>query len=223
MNTLEVNNLKKSFASKLILKDVSLTCRTGETVGIFGRNGSGKSTLLKLIFGTIKADTIQIRINSEPILPKYIITSGKIAYLPQEPFLPKGLRVRDVIPLFYENDEQDKIFYAPGVAKFANTLIGKLSMGELRYLEILLIGNLNHQFLMLDEPFSMIEPLMKERVKELLTGLKETKGILLTDHYYYDVMEVTNRNILIKNGKIIAIGSEKELSEHEYLSSVSIQ
>lgn len=220
MNRLEIHNLTKSFGSKLVLNDVSISCKTGEVVGIFGRNGSGKSTLLKLIFGTVQADAITIRINSETILPKQIIPSRKIAYLPQEPFLPKGIKVRDVIPLFYDNNEQDKIFYAPGISKFADTLIGKLSMGELRYLEILLIGYLNHSFLMLDEPFSMIEPLMKEMIKEALMNLKETKGILLTDHYYYDVMDISSRNVLVKEENIINIVSEEDLRKHNYLSSL---
>ena len=217
MNSLEINNLSKSFRSKLVLNNVSLKCETGEVVGVFGRNGSGKSTLLKLIFGTLKADNIEIRINSEIIPPKDIIPSGKIAYLPQEPFLPKGIKVREAIPLFYQNDEQDKIFYAPGVAKFENTVVGKLSMGELRYLEILLIGKLNHQFLMLDEPFSMVEPLIKEMLKELLSQLQKTKGILLTDHYYHDVSDTTNRNLLVKDAGIFNIQSEADLKRFEYL------
>ena len=205
MNTLEINNLSRSFGKKLILNDVSLKCETGQVIGVFGRNGAGKSTLLKVIFGTLEADTIDIRVNSEAILPKEIISSGKIAYLPQESFLPKGLKVREVIPLFFKNDEQDKIFYAQGVSKFENTLIGKLSMGELRYLEILLIGNLNHPFILLDEPFSMVEPLIKEMLKGVLYRLRETKGILLTDHYYEDVLEVTDRNLIIREGKILNI------------------
>lgn len=219
MNTLEITNLTKSFTNKLILNDVSLKCETGEIIGVFGRNGSGKSTLMKLIFGTLKADSIEIRINSHIIQPKNIITSGKIAYLPQEPFLPKGLKVREVIPLLYENNEQDNIFYAPGVSKFENTLIGKLSMGELRYLEILLIGNLNHQFLLLDEPFSMVEPLIKEMLKAFLIKLKKTKGIILTDHYYHDVLDTTNRNLIVKEGSVFKVEAEADLKRYEYLKS----
>jgi len=221
MNTLEINNLSKSFGKQLILNDVSLKCESGDVMGIFGRNGSGKSSLLKLIFGTLKADTIEIRINSENILPKSIISSGKIAYLPQETFLPKGVKVREIIPLFYENDEQDKIFYAPGISKIENTLIGKLSMGELRYLEILLIGNLNHQFIMMDEPFAMVEPLIKEMLKDLLLQLKKTKGILLTDHYYDDVLEITNKNLIVKDGKVLNIECKKDLIKYDYLKSYS--
>ena len=185
MALLEVSNINKSFGNKCILKSIDFKCNVGEIIGIFGKNGSGKSTLLKLIFGTLKADTIQIKINSNLIPVKSVISSKLIAYLPQDSFLPKGLKVREVIPLFFPNgNDQDKIFYSPKVSSFEKIKVGKLSLGQLRYLELIIVGNLKHQFLMLDEPFSMIEPLYKDVIKELLFKLKESKGIILTDHYY---------------------------------------
>src|SRR5690606_32251633 len=127
--------------------NISFECKKGEILGVFGRNGSGKSTLLKMIYGTQNANTIKLTINDEEILPNKIVSSGKIAYLPQEPFLPKELKVREVIPLFYQGEEQNNIFYAPRIAEIDSRRIGKLSMGELRYLEFLLIANLDHPFL----------------------------------------------------------------------------
>lgn len=217
MNKLEIDNLTKYFGKKLILSDISLKCETGEIIGVFGRNGSGKSTLLKILFGTLKANSITVKINGEEIETKGIIPSKKIAYLSQEPFLQKGLKVREVIPLFYQEEEQDQIFYAKGISKFENTLVGKLSMGELRYLEILLIGNLQHEFLLLDEPFSMVEPIMKEFLKEFLFTLKETKGIVLTDHYYHDVLEVSSRNLIVTDTKIVEVASKSDLVKYDYI------
>ena len=220
MNVLEIINLHKSFGDKFILKNIQIECKTGDIIGIFGRNGSGKSTLLKTIFGTLKADAIQIKINSDIIAQKDIIPSQKIAYLPQDSFLPKNLKVRALIPLFFsDGNDQDKIFYASNVHNFENTKIGNLSLGELRYLELLLIGNLNHPFLLLDEPFSMIEPLYKEIIKNLLFEFKKTKGIILTDHYYHDVLEVSNKNYLIKDAEKIEIKSTNDLKKLGYLSS----
>ena len=92
-------------------------------------------------------------------------------------------------------------------------------MGQLRYLELLIIGNLEHQFLMLDEPFSMIEPLYKDVIKELLLKLKETKGIILTDHYYDDVLQVTDRNFILKDAIKIEIKNREDLYKFEYLKS----
>ncbi len=176
MDLLKVTDLNKSYGKKVILKNINLDCKVGEIIGIFGRNGTGKSTLLKLIFGTVKADSILIKINSEIISQKGIIPSKKIGYLPQDTFLPKERKVREIIPLFFPNgDNQDKIFYSPQVSSFEKIKIGKLSLGQLRYLELLIIGNLNHQFLMLDEPFSMIEPIYKDVIKGLLLELKKQK------------------------------------------------
>jgi len=220
MNLLEITDLKKSYGSKVILKNINLECKTGEIIGIFGRNGTGKSTLLKLIFGTVKADSILIKINSETISQKNIITSKKIAYLPQDTFLPKEQKVRAIIPLFFPNGEdQNKIFYSPQVSSFEKIKVGQLSLGQLRYLELLIIGNLNHPFLMLDEPFSMIEPIYKDVIKKLLLKLKVSKGIILTDHYYNDVLQVTNRNFILKDAKKIEMKTKEDLVKYEYLNS----
>ena len=220
MRVLEVLKVNKSFRNKCVLNDINFECYVGEIIGLFGRNGSGKSTLLKLIFGTMKADTILIKINSKVIQPKEVIPLKLIAYMPQDSFLPKELKVRDVTSLFFPSgNDQDKIFYAPQVFSFEKIKVGKLSLGQLRYLELLIAGNLKHQFLMLDEPFSMIEPLFKDVIKDLLLSLKETKGIIITDHYYDDVLEVTDRNFIIKDANKIEIKSKADLYEYEYLKS----
>ena len=220
MDLLKVTNLNKSYGKKVILKNICLNCKVGEIIGMFGRNGTGKSTLLKLIFGTVKADSIHIKINSETISQKAVISSKKIGYLPQDTFLPKELKVREIIPLFYPNgDDQDKIFYSPQVSSFEKNKVGKLSLGQLRYFELLIIGNLNHRFLMLDEPFSMIEPIYKDVIKDLLRELKKSKGIILTDHYYNDVLEITDKNFVIKDSEKIEILDKNDLVKYEYLRS----
>lgn len=220
MDLLKVTGLNKSYGKKAILKNINLDCKVGEIIGIFGRNGTGKSTLLKLIFGTVKADSILIKINSEIISQKDVIKSKRIGYLPQDSFLPKGRKVREIIPLFFPNgDDHDNIFYSPQVSSFENIKVGKLSLGQLRYLELLIIGNLNHQFLMLDEPFSMIEPIYKDVIKGLLLQLKKSKGIILTDHYYNDVLEITDKNFVIKDAIKIEIKNKNDLVKYGYLNS----
>lgn len=216
---LEVSGLTKSFGQKPIISDISFTCKTAEILGVFGKNGSGKSTLLKTIYGTLNANSINISIDGKSISPKNIIPSKLISYLPQGSFLPKELKVRHAIPLFYKGDKQDKIFYAPRVSSFENKKTGQLSMGELRYLETLLIAHLGHPFLLLDEPFSMVEPLFKELIKELFLELKSKKGIIVTDHYYRDVLEITDRNFLLRESKKIDINNTSDLTTNGYLNS----
>ncbi|NQY04829.1 MAG: ATP-binding cassette domain-containing protein [Flavobacteriaceae bacterium] len=218
MNTLTINNASKSFREKHVLNSVSFTCSTGEIIGIFGRNGSGKSTLLKILYGTLKPNGIDLSFNLVPLEPKDVITNQLIGFLPQDDFLPKELKVRDVIPMMFEEEaKQDKIFYAPRISKIENTRIGKLSAGELRYLELLLVGNLDHPFLMLDEPFSMVEPLYKEVIKVYLNDLKKEKGIILTDHYYADVLHITTKNLLLKNGETLPVYHASDLAIHGYI------
>lgn len=220
---LSVTELSKAYGSNQLLDRVSLHCSKGEIIGIFSRNGCGKSTLLKILFGTVKADTIRLSINSDPVSVDDIIPKKLIGYLPQEPFLPKSVKVRDIVPMYIESGElQDRILYDPMIGKISGTRAGSLSMGELRYFELLLVGNLSHPFLMLDEPFSMIEPQYKDRIKDYLIGLKEKKGILLTDHYYADVFAVSDRNMLLKNGRLITIESQQELADYGYLPSSAL-
>ena len=217
-NSLELYFARKRYGRKEILTQVSFELAQGEILGLFGRNGSGKSTLLKILFGTLNANAIDLRLNGIPLPPKKNIEAQHIGYLPQENFLPRHMKVRDIIPLFYTNgDEQDNIFRAPFIEKIAAQKIGTLSMGQRRYLELLLVAHLPHPFLLLDEPFSMIEPLYKEAIQEFLLSLKAKKGILLTDHYYTDVLKISDRNIVLVDGGSQVVNTVEDLSALGYL------
>lgn len=217
-NSLELYFARKRYGRKEILTQVSFELAQGEILGLFGRNGSGKSTLLKILFGTLNANAIDLRLNGIPLPPKKNIEAQHIGYLPQENFLPRHMKVRDIIPLFYTNgDEQDNIFRAPFIEKIAAQKIGTLSMGQRRYLELLLVAHLPHPFLLLDEPFSMIEPLYKEVIQEFLLSLKAKKGILLTDHYYTDVLKISDRNIVLVDGGSQVVNTVEDLSALGYL------
>lgn len=218
MSELIVNKISKKFKETVVLSNTSLRIKTGEILGIFGRNGCGKSTLLKILFGVLPADYQEIIIDNEHFNPSSNIKSMTISYLPQDSFLPNNLTVRDVIPMYYKDgNDQNKIFYDPRIAKFERQRIGTLSLGERRYFEILLISRLPHKFVMLDEPFSMVEPLFQDSIKELLSELKKEKGIVITDHYYRNVLEISDRKMIIKDGKAIEIENGIDLIENGYL------
>ncbi|WGK65792.1 ATP-binding cassette domain-containing protein [Croceiramulus getboli] len=218
MAELVIQNAIHSFGWKQLISGIDLRCATGDLIGIYGRNGSGKSTLLKLIFGTLRADHLSLKIDDVSIRPWQIIPHRWIGYLPQDPFLPAHLKVRDVIPLcFSRGVAQDAVFHAPFIERMATKKIGNLSLGERRYLEVVLIGQMEHPFLLLDEPFSMIEPLYKDQIKEFLHRLASRKGIIMTDHYYQDVLAIANKNYVLSAGKLLPIQDEQDLQEHGYL------
>ncbi len=218
MNRLEVVEVNKTFGKKQVLNRISFSCSTGEIVALFGRNGSGKSTLLKGITGSLPMDSITIYINGRNFSPLEIFPKKLIGFLPQDSFLPKEMKVRDVIPLMFPKGEvQDKIFHADGVAAFDNRRVGKLSLGELKYLELLLLAQLPQPFLLLDEPLSMLEPMFIEKAKKLLLSLKANKGLVVTDHYYKDVLEIADRSLVLKGGNSFPVANEQDLVKHEYL------
>lgn len=218
MAIFKLHRASKSFGPKEVINDIFFSLETGEIIGLFGRNGCGKSTLLKIIFGSLSYNNFDAVIDGEKYYPSKNIQRQQFAYLPQQPFLPKNLKVRDVIPIYFsEEKEQDTIFYDPFIAKLAAKKVGELSLGEARYFEVLLLANLPHPFLLLDEPFSMIEPLYKEEIKKYLEALKMKKGILITDHYYDDVLQVSNKNFLIKDGLALEVKTKENLKELEYL------
>ncbi|SNZ01223.1 ATP-binding cassette domain-containing protein [Flagellimonas pacifica] len=220
MAELKVENLSKSFGDNQVLDDIGIGCRTNEIVGVFGRNGTGKSTMLKCIYGTLKADSINLEIDGIKTNPAEVIPSCRIGYLPQESFLPKNIKVNKVIPMFFPDSGcQDNVFYAPGIHGIQNKSIKDLSLGELRYFELVLVSFLDHDFLFLDEPFSMIDPLYKDLIRDFLIDLKKEKGIILTDHYYRDVLAVADKKILIKDSKTFDIKNEDDLVSQGYLKS----
>ena len=215
---LQISKAAKSFGSKIIFNDLSLTINTGEVLGLFGRNGTGKSTLLKIIFGVLQPDSLLLKIDHQSVSAKSVIKERLIAYLPQDRFLPNQLSVRKIIPMYFQEEKVlDDLFYAPGIAAMETLPYGKLSEGQKKYLELLLLSHLDHPFMMLDEPFSMIDPKHKDLIKGLLSSLKRTKGILVTDHYYQDVLDISGRNYLIKDGTIHLAKGEKELRQNGYL------
>lgn len=214
---LEVDSLIKSFGHKHLLTDIYLKCITGEVIGVLGRNGTGKSTLLQIIFGSSEAESKSIRINGE-YLEKAFTYGDKIAYLPQGNFLPNGLTVSSVIRTYIsEETSRNSVESNARITPLLQKKISALSGGEKRYLQILLILNLPTAFALLDEPFSQVEPLYRTDIKALINLFKEEKGIIITDHDYVNLMEVSDLTVLLTGGALKPIVDRKQLIEYNYL------
>ena len=106
---------------------------------------------------------------------------------------------------------------APGVHHMEATRVGNLSLGEQRYLQFLLVIHLNHPFVLLDEPFSMVEPMYREIIKEKIRELQRIKAFIITDHYYKDVLDIATKKLLMESGKISLINDEHDLATGGYL------
>jgi ABC-type multidrug transport system ATPase subunit len=215
-NVLEVDSVQKQYDGKIILSDVYLKCETNDIIGILGRNGSGKSTLLKIIFGIVNADFKFVRIDGE-VKSKTNELLHQISYLPQENFIPNLFSVKKAIVLSIPKDKLEEFYADEMIQSILNKKIKHLSGGELRYLEIKLILNNPSKFVLLDEPYNGLSPLMVEKINALITSMSNKKGIIITDHNYENVIKVSTKIVLMKEGKIHHIKDKNELVEKGYL------
>lgn len=215
-HVLEIDSIQKKFDLITILSDVYLKCETGDIVGLLGRNGSGKSTLLQIIFGILKADFKFIRVDGV-VKSKTSELFNEISYLSQDNFLPRNFRVAKVIALSIKKDKINDFYSDETITTLKNKSIGELSSGELRYLEIKLVLSNSSKFVLLDEPYNGLSPLLIEKINDLILKNAAQKGIIITDHNYESIIGISTRLTLLKEGKLHHIKNKEELVEKGYL------
>ena len=217
MSHLHVDSVRKSYGNNLILSDVFLSCKTGEIKGLIGRNGCGKSTLLKIIFGVEKAEFSFVRVNNKVIRN---ISDGRnlINYLPQDNFLPNNIKIKRLIRLFLGKKKSDLLFENVFIKPLLNKTNNVLSGGEKRIVEILLILNSEAVFILLDEPFNGVSPIVREQIISIINSMRNTKGIIITDHDYRNVIKLADKIVFLKDGHLKEIKKHEELIELGYLS-----
>lgn len=215
MSKLHIDSITKSFGEKDILKDIYFSCEAGNISGLLGRNGSGKSTLFQIIFGTIKGDTQYIKFN-DIILKNQSDRKNRIAYLPQHSFLPKNIKIKNLIDLFCHKENNVKISQSKFIQPFLNETPNTLSGGELRIVEVLLIIYSKAEFILLDEPFHSLSP---KTVTEIKTIIKQQtdKGFIISDHQYHDVLDISDDIFLLSDGHLKPIKDLTELKRFNYL------
>jgi len=216
-HSLKIESLSHSFGKRGIFADTTFELRTGEIVGILGRNGTGKTTLFEILFGTLKANYLKATLDGKEISLTEL--NKHFSYHTQNIMLPMQMKVRNLITLYIDDViGQDKIFHAKGISALENKLVGSLSVGQQRYLQFHLILNLKHAFMLLDEPFSMLDPLYNEMIQQELVEGKSSKAFVITDHYYMDILRISDRIYLLKDTKIIKINANEELISEGYIS-----
>jgi lipopolysaccharide export system ATP-binding protein len=214
--TLKVDSVQLSFNDRKILQDVFIQCSQGEIVGLLGRNGSGKSSLLKIIFGSLTPSYKYVSIGDEFIYDGY--RHGHIAYLPQHNYLPHGIKISSLAGILIDEVFWDEFAKQEIFEKHQHKTVGQLSGGELRMLETLMIVFNKADFILLDEPFTHISPVQTEFFKPIIKDCAKRKGIIITDHQYNSVLDVSDRIIILENGCTKPVVNEDDLITFGYLS-----
>ena len=222
-DSLEAIKLEKSYQKKKVVDNVSLSVKKGEVVGLLGPNGAGKTTTFSLILGLIPKDSGRIYLDEEDItdLPMYARARKGLCLLPQEASAFRRLSVEDNLLSIMETKRnvQSKgnsglagILEEFGLDKLRKAKAYTLSGGERRRLEIARALITTPEFILLDEPFTGIDPLAILDLQEIILGLKNRRiGILLTDHSVREALKITDRAYIIDKGRILMEGTPQEL------------
>ncbi|HXB42361.1 MAG TPA: ATP-binding cassette domain-containing protein [Bacteroidia bacterium] len=194
---LEADSILLEFGLRKILTDVYLICETGKITGLLGRNGEGKSCLMNIICGSLEPTSKSVRFDNTNV-PYPYKNPDLLLYLPQFNFVPKSLTVKRVFNDFsVDFAEFEKEF--PDIK--LTSKIKHLSGGQIRLVELYAILKSKTQFVMLDEPFTHIMPLHIEKIKEIMIVEKHNKGILVTDHVYKHIIDMSDQLYILTNGK----------------------
>ena len=225
MLKLQAVELSKSYRGRRVVDDVELEIGQGEVVGLLGPNGAGKTTTFYIIVGLARPDSGRVLLNGDEItdLPMYLRARSGISYLPQEPSVFRQLTseenllaVLETLPLTPEQqrDRLEELLVQMGLETVRQSKAYTLSGGERRRLEIARSLTLQPSFILLDEPFSGIDPLTVKDLQEIIRALSRSGiGVLITDHNVRETLSVTDRAYILRNGKIFRKGRPSELSE----------
>ena len=217
MNELHIDSVTKSYGGKVILSDVYLSCLPGERVGVLGRNGAGKSTLFDIIFGIDRRAQRFVRVG-DTLIRSVSDTRGRIGYLPQGGFLPKGLKVKTCITGFLPGPLAGILLEHPLITPHRDKGTNQLSTGERRLIEVMLIVFAPSAYVLLDEPFNGLSPIVRDEVTGVLMAQKARKGILIADHDYTQVLKIADRLVLLDRGCTKPVRDRRELVDLGYLT-----
>ena len=220
---LDVRNIAKSYDSRSVLSDVSLTVSRGEVVGLLGPNGAGKTTCFYSVMGLVKPDAGRILLDGRDItpLPMYRRAILGLGYLPQETSIFRGLTVEQNILAVLEVAEPDKqtrfarleqLLGEFGLTRLRASPAMALSGGERRRCEIARALAAEPSIMLLDEPFAGIDPLSISDIRDLVKDLRSRDiGVLITDHNVRETLEIVDRACIIYDGQVLFQGTPEAL------------
>ncbi len=224
MQTLTADGLGKSYGGRQVVREVSVQISRGEVVGLLGPNGAGKTTSFYMIVGLVPPDGGRVLLDGTDItrVPMYLRARNHgISYLPQEPSVFRKLTVEDNILAVLENQplgdterrqRTERLIQQLNLKHIRTTKGYALSGGERRRVEIARCLAIQPNFLLLDEPFSGIDPIAVLDLQKIIFDLKSSGiGILITDHNVRETLSVTDRAYIIAEGKIFRTGTPQQL------------
>jgi lipopolysaccharide export system ATP-binding protein len=223
LHTLKAEGLIKSYRGRKVVNDVSILVRAGEIVGLLGPNGAGKTTTFYMMVGLAEPDEGKIFLDGEDIayLPMYKRARKGIGYLPQEPSIFRKLTVRENIMAILEtlnlsNFKKEmrlrSLLSELNISHLERNKGYALSGGERRRVEITRALVTFPSFMLLDEPFSGIDPLAVIEIQKIISRLKEKGiGILITDHNVRETLAITDKAYIINEGIIVESGTPEEI------------
>jgi lipopolysaccharide export system ATP-binding protein len=229
---LSAQHLVKSFAGRRVIEDVTLSLERGEVVGLLGPNGAGKTTTFQMLTGMLTPDAGAILLDHHNIttMPFYDRARFGIAYLPQAPFVPRGLTVEQNIMLVLETRLPDVASRKARLAELVEEFrldevlkkrVGELSGGQRRRCEIAITLACDPCFAMLDEPFAGVDPHATEEITTMIRHLAERDiGILITDHKARELLSIVDRAYVIESGRVLAEGGTASIVANEAVRRV---
>ncbi len=223
MHLLEIKDLAKSYNAREVVKGVDIQVLRGEIVGLLGPNGAGKTTTFYMVVGIVAPDRGKIIFDNTDItaLPIHERSRYGIGYLSQEPSIFRKLTVEENIMAILETlpinkaerkKRLESLLEELNISHLSKSKAYTLSGGERRRLEITRALVTNPSFILLDEPFSGIDPIVVNEAQEIIKELRgKGLGILLTDHNVRETLSITDRAYLIAEGRILISGTSEEL------------
>jgi lipopolysaccharide export system ATP-binding protein len=223
MAILETIGIRKSYKNRVVVSDVSIRVAQGEVVGLLGPNGAGKTTTFYIIVGLTRPDSGVVQLEDSDItdLPMYLRARNGISYLPQEASVFRKLSVEanimailETLPLSHQERRErlEALLEEFGIEHVRRSLADTLSGGERRRVEIARSLVISPKFILLDEPFSGIDPITVLEIQKIVQHLKMKRiGILITDHNVRETLQVTDRAYIINEGTIFRSGTPDEL------------
>lgn len=222
---LAAQNLIKAYRGRRVVDEVGIDVERGEIVGLLGPNGAGKTTTFYMMVGLIRPGGGTVSLNGRDIthIPMYRRARAGIGYLPQEPSIFRRLTVEQNLLAVLEHqglsraerrERAEALLEEFDIADLRRVMGYQVSGGERRRVEIARALASDPQFILLDEPFTGVDPIAVDNIQQIIAHLRKRDiGILLTDHSVRETLAVTDRSYIIFEGKILTSGSSQELPE----------